>query len=73
VNAPRALAAGCLLLLAAACSSSPEAARDRALNTALEAGRLACLTILADPSIPREPGVDDYCRAVVGGCTEKAP
>ena len=67
MNAPRTLIAAGLLLLAAACSGSPEANRDKAIQTALDAGRLACLTLLANPDIPREKGVDEYCRRVVTG------
>lgn len=58
-----------LCLLLSACSAATAAERrDDALNAALESARLACLTILADPSIPREPGVNEYCTAVVNGC-----
>lgn len=62
----RALAA--LLLALSACSASPEERRDQTINAALESARLACLTVLANPDIPREPSVTEYCTAVVNGC-----
>jgi hypothetical protein len=62
------LALCCLLLLPACAAQTAAERRDEALNAALEAGRLACLTILANPDIPREPGVNEWCEGVVRGC-----
>ncbi|HKY41389.1 MAG TPA: hypothetical protein VJN18_35895 [Polyangiaceae bacterium] len=59
----------CALLLLPACTAQTAAERrDSVLNGSLESARLACLMILADASIPREPGVNEYCLAVVNGC-----
>lgn len=67
----RGLLAICGLVLLSGCAAASAAERrDQALNAALESARLACLTILANPDIPREPGVDAYCAAVVHGCKE---
>jgi len=58
-----------LVLFAPACAEAPEARRDEALQAALESARVACFVILADKTIPREPGVDAYCEAIAnGGC-----
>lgn len=66
--ATRGLALCCLLLLSSACAATAEERRDQVLNGSLESARLACLMILQDPSIKREPGVNEYCLAVVNGC-----
>jgi len=73
MNAPRALAAAGLLLLATGCAGTPEARRDEALQAAIDSGRAACIYILSDPSIEKEPGLDDYCRRVVNGCSDVKP
>jgi hypothetical protein len=63
-----------LVLLAPACAEAPAARRDEALQAALESARVACIVILSDKSIEREPGVDAYCEAIAnGGCPKAAP
>lgn len=65
----RAALAVCGLLLLSGCSAATAAERrDQAFQATLDAARLVCLTLLADETIPREKGVNEYCVAVVNGC-----
>jgi len=60
-----------LLLALGACSTTTaEQRRDLAIQTALDSARAACLILQSDKSIQREPGVDDYCAAVLNGCSK---
>jgi hypothetical protein len=34
---------------------------------------LACEALLADPTIPREPAAEAFCKRVVEGCYEALP
>lgn len=55
----------CALLLSA-CASPPT--RDDVLQSAINAGKLACEAALADPATQWGPGAEAYCQAVVNGC-----
>lgn len=67
-RAARLLALLALVLHTGACATPTAADRERAIQTALDAGRAACLILLADRSIEREPGTDAYCAVVLNGC-----
>lgn len=65
----RGFLALCGVVLLSGCSAATAAERrDQAFQATLDAARLVCLTLLADETIPREPGVNEYCVAVVNGC-----
>lgn len=57
-----------LCLLAAACAAPPT--RDDILQSAIEAGRLACMTALNDQRTVWGPGAQAYCEGVVNGCSK---
>lgn len=57
-----------LLLLAAACAAPGEASRERVLQTAIEAGLVACQAALNNPQTQWGPGAQAYCERVVNGC-----
>ena len=58
------------LLLVVGCATPTGAQKAQTIQTALAAGKLACLTLRNDPTVPRETDVDEYCRAVLEGCAK---
>ncbi len=67
-RAARALAVLAVVLHSGACAAPTASDRARAVQTAIDAGRAACLILLADPTIPREPGVNAFCLTMLSGC-----
>jgi hypothetical protein len=58
-----------IAVLGLACSTTTaEQRRDLAIQTALDSARAACLILQSDRTIEREPGIDNYCQAVLNGC-----
>jgi hypothetical protein len=61
-----------LLLLAGCAAPNKEQAIQTALDAHLvaqDAARAACILAMADQSITREPGFDEYCFRLVNGCS----
>ncbi len=64
-----------LVLLCLALGSCAAPTKEQAIQSALDAGRAArvaeraaCLVLQASPEIEKEPGVVEYCDAVIHGC-----
>ena len=55
-----------LLLALGGCAAPPT--RDDVLQTAMQAGFLACQSALNDPKTEWGPGAKEYCVRVVLGC-----
>lgn len=57
----------CAVLLSA-CGAPAAAVKQDALQAGLQSGMTACDVLRADPSIQREPAVDEFCRRMIEGC-----